>query len=422
MSPPQPDTASARVEMSVASARIGRQHWPGLDALRGLAMLLGVALHAAVSYMPHAMPDLVWAARDRSVSPLFDWIFWSIHACRLPLFFALAGFFAVQLHESRGTAGYLMHRSRRLLVPLLGASLVLLPLTFGVWTWGWLRSGLCTVTEIRRMKFQPELQSNLYGPAHLWFLEYLYVMCLLFGIACWLRNWLPARLRTSRTIDYDWRDRWLGSTWFPLVPAVLAAFLVWLRPSALSGFHNSFTPEPVRFAYYSVFFATGTWLARARPDLNRYFVPRSGWLVALCVPLLVINALLMQAHLEHGLRGLSRLAFAGNCGLLASLALFGFVGLALRWCPRERPLLRYLADASYWIYLVHFPLVGLTQVLLAPVPVPSVVKFVVVLIVDFAIGFATYHWFVRFTFLGHFLNGTRAKSMGPALPVRSAAA
>jgi glucan biosynthesis protein C len=198
--------------------------------------------------------------------------------------------------------------------------------------------------------------------------------------------------------------------------------LVWLRPIAISGFHNSFMPEPIRFAYYAVFFATGTWLARARPDLHRCFVPRIGWLIALCVPLLVTNGLLMQALLEHGLSGLSRLAFAGNCGLLASLALFGFVGLALRWCPRERPLLRYLADASYWIYLVHFPLVGLSQVLLAPVPVPAVVKFIVVLTVDFAIGLATYHRFVRFTFLGHFLNGTRPKPGGTTLPSRSAAA
>jgi glucan biosynthesis protein C len=414
MSIPRPESVLARTENSTPSAR---QHWPALDALRGLAMLLGVVLHASVSYMPHAMTDLVWAIRDDSVSPLFDWLFWSIHSFRLPLFFAMAGFFTIQLQESRGTRGYVLHRSRRLLVPLLGASLILLPLTFGVWAFGWLVSGQCSLHDIQRMTFSRPIQTNLYGPAHLWFIEYLYLMCLLFGGFCWLRARWPAR-RTPTA----WLELWLASWWFPLVPAVPTAGLVWLSPTVISGFHNSFIPDVPRFAYYGVFFVTGIVLASARPRLESCFGPTKGWLLVPCLPLLLSGGFLLQQHLEHGLTVPGRLALGASFGLLASLALFGFLSLALCWCPRERPLLRYLADASYWIYLVHFPLIGLAQVLLAPLPWPAVAKFGLVLVLTLTVGFATYRRYVRYTFLGHFLNGTRQKPATLSLPSRSAAA
>jgi glucans biosynthesis protein C len=390
----------------------GGQHWPGLDALRGLAMLLGVVLHASVSYMPHAMPDLVWAARDRSVSPFFDWLFWSIHAFRLPLFFALAGFFTVILHDARGTRGYLVHRSRRLLVPLLGAALILLPVTFAAWAGGWLLTGLCTLDDVRRMQFQPAIQANLYGPAHLWFLEYLYLMCLAFAGACWLRGRLPTHWRNpdSRPV---WFERFVGSGWFPLVPAVPAALLVGLAPEAICNFRNTFIPEPLRFAYYGIFFVTGTCLGRVRGRLERCLVAACTRQVAVCVPLLLVCGLLLQEHLEHGLTGAGRLVLGVSWGLLASLSLFGLTGLALRLCPRERPSLRYLADASYWIYLVHFPLIGLIQTSLFLAPVPAALKFAAVLSLTLAVGFVSYHRFVRHTFLGEFLNGSRPE---PALP------
>ena len=36
--------------------------------------------------------------------------------------------------------------------------------------------------------------------------------------------------------------------------------------------------------------------------------------------------------------------------------IFGTTGLALRWAHRERPWVRYMTDASSWMYLVHMPL------------------------------------------------------------------
>src|SRR5687768_5326452 len=106
------------------------ERYHALDALRGTAMLLGIVLHAAISYMPSRMPNLVWATHDASTSSAMDWLFWGIHAFRMPVFFLIAGFFSALVFERHGAAGFLANRTRRVLRPFVLACLVLLPIIF----------------------------------------------------------------------------------------------------------------------------------------------------------------------------------------------------------------------------------------------------------------------------------------------------
>jgi peptidoglycan/LPS O-acetylase OafA/YrhL len=320
-----------------------------------------------------------------------------------------------------------------LLVPLIGAAIVLLPVTFVVWTTGWLMSGLCDFEDVRRLQFQPEIQSNLFGPAHLWFLEYLYLMCLVFGCFCALRSF-AGRFRKTRMnvttllgdqasrVNSEWLDRSLASPWLPLLPAVPAAVIVACFPDAICGFRNTFVPELPRLAYYSVFFATGTLLARARHDLERFFIPRSGWLLAIWPLTVFFSGVWLKEFLDHGLSTYGRLALGASFALAASIGMFALIGLALRMCSREWPVLRYLADASYWIYLVHFPLTGFLQVLLDPLSLGAALKFSIVLSTAVGVGLVSYQRLVRFTFLGQFLNGSRPKPLAGVPVLRSRAA
>ena len=60
-----------------------------LDALRGIMMMLGILLHAAMFYL--AAPP--WPApMDPSTSLAFDALVHFIHSFRMPLFFVMAGF------------------------------------------------------------------------------------------------------------------------------------------------------------------------------------------------------------------------------------------------------------------------------------------------------------------------------------------
>jgi peptidoglycan/LPS O-acetylase OafA/YrhL len=365
--------------------------------------------------MPHPPPDLLWAVHDRATSPSLEWLFWWLHGFRLPLFFLLAGLFAVVLHDSRGAWGYLTQRGQRLLVPLLAACVFLLPLTFGVWCSGWLLDGLCTLKEVRRMKFQPAIQAHLYGPAHLWFLEYLSLLCLLYAAGRFLASW-----RRGKSLFVKRSSDWLASPWRPLVLAVPAGVLLWVDPGVVCGFHNSFLPEPSHLLYYGLFFTTGVWLARRRHDLTG-LIPSSSLYLLLSVPAFLATAFLLRPHLE-GEPLTDPWGFAAAWSLFACLAMFGWLGLFIRLFSRESPALRYLADASYWIYLIHFPVVGLVQILLAQVPGPAAVKFLIVVVFAVAVGLGSYQRFVRYTFIGKVLHGARSRPVPIPSQARSMAA
>ena len=66
-----------------------------------------------------------------------------------------------------------------------------------------------------------------------------------------------------------------------------------------------------------------------------------------------------------------------------------------------------LADASYWMYLIHVPLIIVAQLLVREWPLPANVKFLLILATVMPILLATYRWCVRFTPIGRLLNGPR---------------
>ncbi len=68
-----------------------------LDALRAGAMLLGIVLHASLSFFPS-----YWMVTDRQQNSVFGVVFSAIHGFRMPLFFVMSGFFSAMLLHRRG--------------------------------------------------------------------------------------------------------------------------------------------------------------------------------------------------------------------------------------------------------------------------------------------------------------------------------
>ena len=361
-----------------------------MDALRAGAVLLVVALHAAVPYMAVQIPEVLWTLQDRSTNRLFEWVFLWCNGVSMPLFFLLAGLFAAMVCDERGAAAFLLQRTKRILLPFIAACILILPITFYVWAGGWLLTGRCTMKEILRVQFDSSIQPNLYGPAHLWFLEYLFLLCLLFAAVTALGT------RRGKSVGVGAPVLFVGCT----------ALILWIDPGAPVHFHNSFVPNPGRFLYYTIFFFAGAWLLRDKRRLVG-----STWLSALYVAVSLIAFCgvfwLLPSHLASGLEGGPRLLLVTAMVLFVWSSLFGFVGLAQHLVDREYPGVSYLAAASYWIYLVHFPVVGAAQIALSQLPVAALVKFTVVFAVTMLVSLFSYERLVRHTCIGAWLNGTR---------------
>ena len=98
-----------------------------LDALRSLAMLLGIVLHAGLAFAPFPL-----LAMNNETAPSIGTLIEVIHGFRLPIFFIMSGFFSAMLITKRGLTGFLSHRSKRILLPLIIGSLTIIPAMWGV--------------------------------------------------------------------------------------------------------------------------------------------------------------------------------------------------------------------------------------------------------------------------------------------------
>lgn len=94
-----------------------------LDALRAIAMLLGILLHGALSFIPGGF----WPVQDTRTNGWFGMLMAAVHGFRMPLFFLLSGFFTMMLLRRRGLLSVLWHRFRRIFVPLVLGTCLLVP-------------------------------------------------------------------------------------------------------------------------------------------------------------------------------------------------------------------------------------------------------------------------------------------------------
>ena len=105
-----------------------------LDAVRAMALLAGIVLHAAMSFF------LPIPVRDASSSTALAVAFYVIHAFRMSLFFLIAGFFGRLLLERRGVRGFVKDRAKRILVPMVAGWAVLAPAVIAILAKGYERT------------------------------------------------------------------------------------------------------------------------------------------------------------------------------------------------------------------------------------------------------------------------------------------
>ena len=73
------------------------------------------------------------------------------------------------------------------------------------------------------------------------------------------------------------------------------------------------------------------------------------------------------------------------------------------------PITRWIADSSYWVYLMHLPVVAFTTFFLARnLVAPAEIKFLIACFVTSALGFVTYKYIIRTTPVGWMLAGKRS--------------
>jgi peptidoglycan/LPS O-acetylase OafA/YrhL len=388
-----------------------------LDAVRAYALILGIFFHGAAGYVED-FPEILWPMPEPPSATL-GLVFFVSHMFRMSLFFLIAGFFGRMLIERRGTRGFLRDRARRILLPLAAGLPIILLLFAALGGLGFLLRGM-SVAELLRLQ-ERQLDTPVEGATfpwvHLWFLYYL----ILFYAGALLMRAIARRAdRGSRVLTwFDAIVRFcLSSVWGAAVIGLpLAGYFYsldgwpsWtglLTPVALA-------PQLASVLSYGVPFAFG-WLAHRQT--GRLLALEQRWTsfvtaaVALTMLCLWIGGITprWEAYLDD--RSLIWYTAAYLVG--AWCWIFGLIGLAVRYLSRESRVRRYVADSSYFLYLVHLPVLAFFAAWWNPLPWHWTIKYPLQITATLAVLFAAYHYLVRSTFIGATLNGRRYRRSLP---------
>jgi peptidoglycan/LPS O-acetylase OafA/YrhL len=363
-------------------------------------MMLGVALHAAVAYMQTPLGEL-WGYQDAQSLGGLDVFVAFVHTFRMPVFFALAGFFAALLYRRRGVRRMLRNRAQRVLGPLVIGWFVLFPLTVGGFAFAQSGGTADAVPAAVRYVTSLEVLAQL-QLLHLWFLSDLLIYYAVALVICGLVGLLlpVTRRRLSAGIS------WLLQRWYaPIVLAVPTVLTLAPMQSGLLETPGTFNRPIATLAAHGVFFGFGWLLYHQRALLPTLAVRGWGWTLGGCV-LFPVHALAV-VRLGEQPSGVAHVVAIASLAVMAWLFVFGLTGLCLRYFAQPSPLRRYLADASYWFYLVHLPLVAWGSGLLGTQSWGAGIKYLTLLSGVVAVCWVTYDFAVRSTPIGVFLNGRR---------------
>lgn len=402
-------------------ARTSGVRYHSLDAVRAFALLLGVVFHAAESFEEEA--HTYWAIGDNSSSLILDVFRHASHSFRLELFFLIAGFFAALLLAKRGLIPFIRNRLSRILVPLIVGWAILFPLLVFIWLSGAAKSGNWSVVgipeDMRHLSpaaltvgfFASLTFIRRFDLTHLWFLHQLLAIYAVVLIARLLVFGAPGGgRRLLRALDGAF-GKVVVSPW--CAPAFMALSLPPLYMQAgwsVDTPKESLIPDPATTLLYGLIFIVG-WMFYRRPELLEKLAGR--WKVhlavgmALTLPTRFAVSYLDGLGLYEQYRVAIRIGHFAMYGLMMWSFMLGFLGLFVRYRNGESRAWRYIADSSYWVYLVHLPLVVSLQVWVALWPLHWAPKFLLINLIAFPILYLSYHILVRSTFIGKQLNGRR---------------
>ncbi len=377
-----------------------------LDAARGFVLLLGIVFHATLSFLPAPVP--VWIVMDDSPSLVLAATFHVLHIFRMSAFFLLAGFFAHLSFHKKGLRGFVGDRLTRIGIPLLVGWPILFASILGVSIWG-----AMTMAHGGPLPRPPAYPGFPAFPlTHLWF---LYVLLLLYAATLILRGLVAAVDRRGRlcgAIDGVVRGLVENPLGLVLLAAPTAAVLYfspgWLAWFGIMTPDSSLVPNAGAAIAFFTAFAFG-WLVHRDVRLLEVWKRRWQLNLALAVALTGAGFALVGVApvLTPAPQDRTTALYAACFALSIWTWTFAILGLALRFFSAHSATRRYIADASYWLYLVHVPLVMALQVALSQLDWPWWVKFPLILGIAFALLFASYQLFVRYSFIGAILNGRR---------------
>jgi hypothetical protein len=393
-----------------------------LNNLRGYAIIIVLAFHSCIAYIvsqpavsqPFDSPPYEWLAHpivDSNRFIGFDLFCALQFLYMMQLMFFLSGLFVWPSLRRKGAGQFLLDRFLRLGVPFVLGVYLLMPLAYypvyrvtaadPSWWQYW--------AHLRALPFTPT------GP--LWFLSFAFVLNIVAAAVYWLAprtGDLMTRL-SAKAADHPVRL---------LVVLVVVSGLAYIPLASVSTPWQWVTFGPIAFqsgfaSQYIIYFFAG--LVVGAYGLDRGVLRSDGPLVrrwgrwvagalAAFVLWIVPTALNVKGQGE-ALPGLQTAADF-SLVLYAAAACLGLSAIFLRFAAVRRPIFEGVAENAYGIYLFHYLFVLWTQYALLRVPLPGVVKGLVVFAVTLVLSWGLSAAVCRTPIGNRLIGGRRSEPVG----------
>ena len=402
-------TSFATVSTSVRSPGRESSRLDYLDATRAFALVIGVVFHASLSFMPVFMG---WAVQDVSTSPLIEKFMMISHSFRMETFFLLAGFLGHLTFHRKGAVDFIRTRALRIAVPFIVGWFLLHPLLVSGWIMGSmsLRGDVNVLTGLRGgFQSLSTLPSGIFTGSHLWFLYYLSMITALTlvvrGLTTATGSWHVRMVRRADVVI-----GWLENS--PVTVVILAiptaAAMCFMPSWGMDTPDRSLLPNVPVLVLYGGFFGLGWLLDRQRELISRLtrLTPQRWILAGLGMAVMILLGSI-ERDPAHPYRVAAHVAYALGYAVTMWSLVFLTIGVFQKLCQKPKVFVRYVADSSYWMYLIHLPMVIWLQVAVAELPLHWSLKLALISTVTITIALLTYDLFVRSTCIGWLLNGRR---------------
>jgi len=374
-----------------------------LDNLRALAILIVVFAHGLIPYTYADVQIHHFFFRNHFRYHFIDDIGYSVHFFTMPVFFLLAGFFTRASLLRHPLAEFINEKVLRLALPIVIGWIFFLPMHGTLYIANFLillqhnlhapvyellnASQIYWATFIETLK-NGDFFLSFFNNEHLWFLEYLLIFS---GLSIFIFKYDGVFKKLSNIIFSYYK-----------LPAILLLTLFFMTSTATIVVMPLFSTIPTAqsLLVYGFFFFYG-WYLQQQPSVMehlksqtfRYTLSSFVSIFAYCIALHYStpntnNSLISITH-----------AFALFTTLNAIIALF------YRFFNAANKILRYISDASFWLYLMHIPVILILEVFFVDHTKSPLIEYVFTMGWTYFIFFMTYELLVKRTRFKSFYLG-----------------
>ena len=359
-----------------------------IDALRSLTMCLGIIVHISFCYSPFL--SKFWFLQDSYQNIIFDFFIVIVRSFRMEVFFFMSGFFVNLMLEKKGYYYFTKNRIIKIVIPFIIFEPIisrLMPLSIG----------------------QPILNNtvNYFRPFHLWFMYYLmfiyssvYICKLLAKINFWQKFKIKMDIIFNKIMDSR----------FHILVLVLTTFLPLLRMKTI--FVDTpigFFPESRILIYYSIFFYFG-WMVKRYPETLAIITKNKNIYLGIAILNILFLSIIFLNFSTHYSTNIIKFMICyficrASYAVCTWCLMFTIIGYLQTYLNKENKLIRYLSDSSYWLYIMHLPLILFLQNYLFNNAILGLGKPIVIFSISLFMLLIIYHFIILSTFLKYLLDG-----------------